>query len=91
MQNSISGGQLEQSNKPRPLFTLPSFSKKHSAWSQPALRGLIDKARTRMSSRGPIPGNGLSKAIVRVGRRVLLDEEAFFLWLAEQNQKRNGN
>lgn len=82
---------MEQTNKPRTLLTVPSFSQKHPAFSQPSLRGLIDKARTRRSSRGPVAGNGLSAAIVRVGRRVLLDEEAFFQWLAEQNQKRNGS
>lgn len=82
---------MEQSNKPRLLLTVPSFSKKHPAFSQPSLRALIDKARSRMSSRGPIPGNGLSSAIVRLGRRVLLDEEAFFQWLAEQNKERNAD
>jgi hypothetical protein len=86
-QSSISGGQLEQSNKPRLLLTVRSFSQKHPAFSQPALRALIDKSRTRMSSHGPIPGNGLNIAIVRLNRRLLLDEEAFFHWLAEQNQK----
>lgn len=82
---------MEQSNKPRTLLTVPGFSQKHPAFSPASLRALIDKARTRMSSNGPIPGNGLSGAIVRVGRRVLLDEGAFFQWLAEQNQERNGS
>lgn len=29
--------------------------------------------------------NGLAKAVKRIGRRVLIDEEAFFQWIEEQN------
>ncbi len=29
--------------------------------------------------------NGFSKVIKRAGRRVLIDESAFFVWLEEQN------
>lgn len=31
--------------------------------------------------------NGFDKCIKRVGRRVLIDEEAFFKWVEEQNGK----
>ena len=31
--------------------------------------------------------NGFDKVIRRVGRRVLIDEEAFFQWVDEQNAK----
>lgn len=32
--------------------------------------------------------NGFSECIVRVGRRVLIDEEKFFLWAEKANGKR---
>lgn len=33
--------------------------------------------------------NGFDRVVVRVGRRVLLDEEAFFNWVEEQRQSVN--
>ena len=79
---------MEYNAKPRPLYTVTEFCKRHPAWTQSAMRGLLDKARTRMSSRGPVAGNGLDMATVRVGRRILIDEEAFFKWIAQQNRER---
>lgn len=32
--------------------------------------------------------NGFDKVIKYVGRRILIDEEAFFAWVEEQNAKR---
>lgn len=69
------------------LHTVAQFSSAFPAWTQPALRNLKFKAEKRQSSRGEIPGNGLieSGAIVRVGRKVLIDEERFFDWVKAQN------
>ena len=75
---------------PRDLFTVEQFSKRYPAWSQASLRNLILNSQDRLNSRGKrIPGNGLAEAgaIVRVGRRVLIDEQAFFRWIAEQQTK----
>ena len=80
--------------KPEPpnLFTVAAFAERHKTWAtQPALRSLILNSAERVNSRGEVlPGNGLSeaRAIVRVGRRVLIDEAAFFCWIAAQ--QRNG-
>jgi hypothetical protein len=76
---------------PRHLSTVEQFSKIYPAWSQPSLRNLILNSSDRLNSRGErIPGNGLAEsvAIIRVGRRVLIDEQAFFKWIAAQ-QKHN--
>jgi hypothetical protein len=72
---------------PRAIFTVRQFSERNPAFSQAALRNLIFKADTGHSSRGEIPGNGLIEAgaIVRVGRKVLLDEVRFFAWIDQQN------
>jgi len=57
------------------LLTVSQFATEHPAFSQSALRHLIFDAST----------NGFSTVICRVGKRkVLLDEEAFFQWIAAQ-------
>jgi len=74
------------------LFTIRQFASRHPAFSQGALRSYILHGTDRLTSRGQrIGGNGLFEAgaIVRVGRRVLIDERAFFHWIAQQ-QKNNG-
>ncbi|MGQ0650798.1 MAG: hypothetical protein ACT4P4_00810 [Betaproteobacteria bacterium] len=71
------------------LRTVAQFAERHPAWTQAGLRNLIYAAEDRVSSRGArIPGNGLAAAgaIVRVGRRVLINEEKFFGWIAEQQR-----
>lgn len=77
--------------KPRDLFTVQQFAARRPAWTPPALRNLILNAEDRVNSRGErIKGNGLSDAgvIVRVGRRVLIDEDRFFHWIAAQQRRR---
>ena len=74
---------------PRDLFTVTQFSERRPAWSQASLRNFILNAEDRVNScRQRIPGNGLAEAgaIVRVARRVLIDEQAFFRWIAEQQK-----
>lgn len=76
---------------PRDLFSISQFSERRPAWTQSALRNLILNSADRVNSRGDrIPGNGLAEAgaIVRVGRRVLIDEQAYFAWIAEQQKRR---
>lgn len=75
---------------PRELFNVEQFSERRPAWTQAALRNLILNSADRLNSRGErIPGNGLAEAgaIVRIGRRVLIDEAAFFRWIAEQQKR----
>jgi len=76
---------------PRDLFSVEQFAARRPAWTPAALRNLILNAQDRLSSRGDrIPGNGLAEAgaILRVGRKVLIDEEAFFRWIASQQQRK---
>ena len=48
------------------------------------LRNLIAAGRPRTTGRGGAsPSNGLGRCIVRVGRRVLIDETMFLEWLKE--------
>jgi hypothetical protein len=71
----------------RALSTVRQFSEKYPAFSQGSLRNLIHLSTERYSSKGKIPGNGLAIALVRIGRKLLIDEPKFFEWIELQNQK----
>ena len=68
------------------LYTVEQFAEKETAFTEPSLRNLIFKAEPRQCSKGEIPGNGLIEcgAIVRVGRKVLIDETRFLEWVRTQ-------
>jgi hypothetical protein len=59
-------------------LTVKQFSEKHPAFTNGGLRSLIFNEES----------NGLAKAgaIVRIGRKVLIDESKFFGWVESQNQ-----
>ena len=65
------------------LHTVKQFALAYPAFTELAMRNLIFKAGKRSSSKGEISGNGLleSGAIIRLGRRILIDEQAFFAWV----------
>ncbi|MDS4040827.1 MAG: hypothetical protein RKP20_06585 [Candidatus Competibacter sp.] len=65
-------------------LTIRQLSERYPAFSEPALRNLVFCAKPRQSTKGPIPGNGLDRAILRVGRKVLIDAEQFQAWLREK-------
>ncbi len=76
---------------PRPVFlTVDQFARRNPAFTRPALRNLIFKAEARQSSRGLVLNNGLKEAgaVLRVGRKVLIDEARFFAWVRSQNEAR---
>jgi len=80
------GSAATPSTPHRPVFlTVEQFSKRNPAFTAHALRNLIFKAGSRQSSHGEIPGNGLAEAgaIIRLGRRVLIDEAKFLGWVAK--------
>jgi hypothetical protein len=57
--------------------TVKQFCQQHPAFSSSSIRSLIFNEHT----------NGLAKsgAIVRIGRKVLINEEKFFGWVEAQN------
>ena len=59
--------------------TVNQFVKSQPAFTNGGLRNLIFKEQT----------NGLrtSGAVVRVGRKILIDLDKFFIWIAEQGVK----
>lgn len=59
-------------------FTVQQFAKRHPAFNTGGIRALIFNEHS----------NGLAKsgAIVRIGRKVLIDESKFFAWVESQNK-----
>lgn len=74
----------------RTLLTVRQFADKHQAFSQGSLRFQIFNASPRKTSLGEIGGNGLDAALLRLGRKVLIDEAKFFEWIELQNQPAGG-
>lgn len=66
------------------LRTVKQFAEAHPAFSQGSLRWLIFNANSRPHNHGQVDGNGMEQALVRVGRRVLIDETKFFEWITSQ-------
>lgn len=65
----------------RPLLSVAQLIAAHPCRTEGALRAEIFGASARFSSKGVIAGNGLAPAIVRRGRRVLLDEIGYVTWV----------
>ena len=68
----------------RPSYkTVEQFSNDNPCFTASSLRNLIFKADERQSTNGVIAGNGLLEvgAIIRVGRKVLINEDRFFQWI----------
>ncbi len=65
-------------NMPPRLIPVPKWNDHHEYPALGGLRGLIFNRET----------NGFDKVVKKVGRRVLIDEQAFFTWVEEQQSKR---
>ncbi len=59
----------------RKLIPLTQWNQHHSFPPQGGLRHLVFHSQT----------NGFDKCIRRVGRRILIDEGAYFAWVDDQN------
>jgi hypothetical protein len=57
--------------------TVKQFAEKYQAFTEASLRYYIFHAET----------NGLSMALRRLGRKILIDEQKFFQWIDEQSHK----
>ena len=61
-------------SKPQ-LLTVKQFCQQHPAFTEGGLRWLLFNRQD----------NGLDRAVLKVGRRVLIDVDRFFAWINEQN------
>jgi len=71
---------------PQVLCSVAQLSSKHPAFTENSVRSMIyaSKPRKRSASKNglaDLPGNGLAHAIIKLGRRVLIDEQAFLQWV----------
>lgn len=66
---------MTDQENPGGYIPVPDWNKYHRWPPIGGLRHLIFYAKT----------NGFDKVIRRVGRRILINEEAFFKWVEEQN------
>ncbi len=70
---------------PPPIFTLKQFVVRNPPFTEAALRNIRFKSKDRQSSKGPVKTNGAASAFITVGRKVLIDEQAFFDWVRKQS------
>ena len=77
---------IQELEKTAKYFTIHQFSI-YNPFTESSLRNMIFKADERQSTYGVIAGNGLKEcgAIVRVGRKVLINETKFYAWIEAQN------
>ena len=82
--SAVSGEYLQLQ---QPLYKVAQFVKAEPAFTESGIRNYIFKAQPRQSTKGVIPGNGLLEcgAIIRVGRKVLIDRDKFLFWVRRQN------
>lgn len=81
MERGETGRQSRQLVTVKQAASLPQYS---GAFTEQALRHLIFNAEDKVSSRGEVlAGNRLNEfgAIIRIGRRVLLDLDRFDAWI----------
>ena len=67
---------------PRTLRTVKQFAERHSFLTEPSLRfQIFNRASNGLESSG---------AIVRLGRKILIDEERYFAWVDSQQEYHHG-
>lgn len=73
------------------FLTVKQLAERYPAFTVSAIRSLIFYASERKSSQGVIPGNGLAPAIIRIGRKVIINENRFIEWVSAQNTQDYNN
>ncbi len=79
---------MSSNNRTTPrLIPVTEWNQHHEWPPQGGLRHLIFHTKDRKNSSGQTTQrNGLDVALVRVGRRILIDEAKFFKWLHSQQK-----
>jgi len=76
VQHNVQGNTMHALPSTRPtLQTVQQFTEAHPAFTHGGIRWLLFHRQQ----------NGLERAVVQVGRKILIDVDQFFLWLAQQN------
>lgn len=77
---------IDEADKLSPILTLQQLSQKYPAFGVNTLRWFVYCSVHRASSKGEIRGNGFAECMIRVGRRIYINEMKFLNWLYEQKQ-----
>ena len=76
-------------SKPLRLSNVRDISKRpgYGPFTPGVVRHLIFNAEDRVGSGGAVvPGNGLGPAIIRIGRKILIDLDAFDDWVESHRE-----
>lgn len=72
---------IGESDVRRPLLSVAQLVEAHPYLTPGGVRADIFGAEIRHTTKGIVPGNGLAPAIIRKGRRVLIDEIGYLTWV----------
>jgi hypothetical protein len=91
MENAMTTLSTQQpAPPPRSYYTLRQIAIRHPAFSVRTLRHWIANAHDRPAwknrKRVAIPGNGFARVMLKVGKRIYIDEVALLDWL-EQSRR----
>ena len=84
---SPSNEAVGTSPRHRRLSTVIQFCQKHQDLTESAVRWLIHQSKPRHRTKSLTKPNGFDMVIFRRGRRVLLDEDQYALWLEMQQMQ----
>lgn len=76
---------MKETGTVRPL-TVRQLSERQPAFTEPALRWALFCAKAPAGTKAHKTYAGLQSAIIRIGRRVLVDEDRFLAWVASRRQ-----
>lgn len=75
--------KIQTSKTPTYLSVKETAAQPDCPFTESSLRHLIYYAESRTAASGEVvPGNGLNRALVRIGRKVLIDQVTFQDWIA---------
>ena len=70
------------------LMTVKDFAAKHSVFKEATIRDIIFRSQHPESPRPGWDARGFDQVLVRCGRKVLINETAFFSWLSASQKAR---
>ncbi len=63
------------------ILTIKQLANRYPAFTEGSLRWLIFNSKNRKSTKKTIKGNGFDSVLIRIGKRVLIDEKKFLMWV----------
>lgn len=86
--NSTTAETTTRLTRPALYSVAETVRRNSSILTEGRLRSYIHAAEDRQGANGIIRANGFARAIIRIGRRIFIDEDALFDWI-EASQSRS--